>query len=105
MSNPTLDQILGRPLQTITKIDAARRQLATAIELWFADGHEVSTYTLAYASHEIIHALHKKHGLGDLLYDSDAIKPELRKVGEADQYHPIGSSTLRKNGAGTTVSR
>jgi hypothetical protein len=40
---------------TISKFDAARRQLNTAITLWFADGDPVAIHTLAYAAYEIIH--------------------------------------------------
>lgn len=54
----------------ITKLDAARRQLRTAIELWFADGDVVSTHTLAYAAHEVIHDIHRAAGKGKLLFDS-----------------------------------
>lgn len=46
----------------LTKLEAARRQLRTAIRLWFADEDPVSIYSLAYAAHEVIHTLHKKRG-------------------------------------------
>ncbi len=46
---------LSRTLKTlerygIVKLDAARRQLAAAIELWFIEGDSVSIHTLAYAA-------------------------------------------------------
>jgi len=63
---------------TVTKLDAARRQLNTAIELWFTDGDEVSIHTLAFAAHEIIHRAYRSKGLKDLLYDSESIKEEYR---------------------------
>ncbi len=63
---------------TITKLDAAHRQLATAIELWFADGDPVSIHALAYSAHEIIHRLYRLKGLNDLLFDSFLIKDEFR---------------------------
>lgn len=63
----------------ITKLDAARRQLRTAIELWFKDGDPVSIHALAYASHEIIHKLFRKRGLHDLLFDSAQVREEYRK--------------------------
>lgn len=76
---------------TITKLDAARRQLTTALRLWFADGDAVSILSLAYASHEIIHRLYRKRGLHGLLYDSTVIKDEHRKrfakfIGEAPNF-------------------
>ena len=44
---------------SISKLDAACRQLDCAIELWFADGDPVSIHTLACASHQIIHDIKK----------------------------------------------
>jgi hypothetical protein len=46
----------------ISKLDAARRQLDTAIELWFHDGDPISIHTLTSAAFEIIQDLNKKHG-------------------------------------------
>lgn len=63
----------------ITKLDAARRQLRTAIELWFSDADPVSIQALAYASHEIIHRLYRLKGLSDLLYDSNALTDKQQK--------------------------
>lgn len=63
----------------ITKLDAARRQLRTAIELWFNDGDPVSIHALAYASYEIIHTLSRRKGVSNLLYDSSYIKEESRE--------------------------
>lgn len=48
----------------IRKLDAARRQLRTAITLWFNDGDPVSVHTLACAAYEIIHAVSKKRNPG-----------------------------------------
>ena len=39
---------------SISKIDAAKRQLHTAIELWFRDGDPVSIHTLVSAAQEIL---------------------------------------------------
>jgi hypothetical protein len=63
----------------VTKLDAARRQLRTAIELWFNDGDPIAIHTLAYAAHEIIHRLFRKRGLSDLFYDSTIIKEDKRR--------------------------
>lgn len=63
----------------ITKLEAARRQLRTAIGLWFAGGDPVSIQALAYASHEIIHRLYRQKGLSNLLYDSSALTDKQRK--------------------------
>ncbi len=45
---------MNRPL---TKIDVARRQLATAIQLFFENGDPVSIYSLAANAWEVIDVL------------------------------------------------
>ena len=60
----------------ITKIDAARRQLQTAIELWANDGDPVSAHSLAFAAHQIIHDLNRRNGGPNLLLDEPSIRPE-----------------------------
>lgn len=67
----------GHDLQ-ITKLDAAQRQLRTAVRLWFHDGDPVSIHTLLAAAHEIIHRLYRNKGLVNLMFDSDMIKDEHR---------------------------
>src|SRR6266516_1903612 len=66
---------------TISKLDAARRQLQTAITLWFSEGDPVSIHTLAFAAYEVIHWISKRRNphRRDLLLDSDHIKEEYRK--------------------------
>jgi hypothetical protein len=72
---------LSIELQTIqlTKLEVARRQLHTAIELWFEERDAVSVYSLAYAAHEVISAVCKSRGLSidKLLYESPAIPEDL----------------------------
>src|ERR1035437_10407178 len=66
--------------EVVTKLDAARRQLATAIERWFGDKDEVSIHTLSFASYEVIDAVSKKRGrTQDLLFDAKIVKDEYRK--------------------------
>lgn len=67
------------PSEKVTKLEAARRQLATAIELWFNDGDTVSIYTLSHAAYEVIHNFTKKSRSRDLLFDTLIIKDEYRK--------------------------
>lgn len=64
---------------TVTKIEAARRQLRTAIELWFSDADPVSIHTLSAASYQIIHDLNRKNKGPDLLLDTKRIKDEYRR--------------------------
>jgi hypothetical protein len=81
MSQPSEEQVR----LTIGKLDAARRQLRTAITLWFNDGDPVAVHTLASAAYEIIHAVSLKRNPGrrDLLWDSLVIKDEYRKEANA----------------------
>ncbi len=62
----------------VSKLDAARRQLDCAIELWFTEKDDVSTHTLAAAAHQIIYDINKKKGGQELLFDSTVIKDERR---------------------------
>ena len=76
------------PELKIGKLDAARRQLETAIALWFKGGDPVSIHTLAYAAYEIIHTVSKKRNPNrrDLLFDTLLVRDEYRKeFAELDQ--------------------
>ena len=67
---------------SVTKLDAARRQLETAINLYFHEGDQVSIHTLACAAHEIIETVNRKSGGKPTLKESwkDNIKPEYVKT-------------------------
>jgi hypothetical protein len=62
----------------VSKLDAARRNLRTAIRLWFTDGDPVAIHTLASTAHEIVHTLFRRCGLKGLLFDSRMVKDEYR---------------------------
>jgi hypothetical protein len=62
----------------ITKVDAAVRQLETAITLWFHDGDPVSICTLSHAAYEILYQLSKTTRKRSTLYDAENVKPEFR---------------------------
>jgi hypothetical protein len=65
----------------ISKLEAARRQLRTAITLWFTGGDPVAIHTLAFAAYEVLHAISEKrdpHRI-DLIFDSSWIKDEHRR--------------------------
>jgi hypothetical protein len=64
---------------TISKMDAAKRQLDAAIALWFSDGDPVAIHTLVGASYQILHDLNEKKGNKDLLFDADFIVEEHRE--------------------------
>jgi hypothetical protein len=46
----------------VTKIDAARRQLETAITLWFHEADPVSIHTLACASFQLVYDINSQVG-------------------------------------------
>jgi hypothetical protein len=64
---------------TVTKLDAARAQFATAVDLWFNDRDPISALALSYAAYEVIHSVARRKGVKDLLYDTATIKDEHRK--------------------------
>lgn len=66
-------------MSAVTRLEAGRRQLHTAIELWFAEGDDVSIHTLAGAAHQIFHDLNRKRKGPPLLYDSESVADENRK--------------------------
>lgn len=63
---------------TVKKLEAAKRQLQTAITLWFADADPVSVHTLACAAHQVIHDINADRKGTELLLDSVVIKEEFR---------------------------
>jgi hypothetical protein len=72
---------MGSSIITLSKLDAACRQLRTAIALWFEESDPVSTHALAFAAYEIFHSvsLHREPYRRDLIFDSDWIKDEFRR--------------------------
>lgn len=65
----------------VTKLDAAKRQLETAIKLYFNESDPISIHTLVAAAYNIFKALAKKQDSdGMLIKDKflDICKPELR---------------------------
>jgi hypothetical protein len=65
---------------TLSKLEAASRQLRTAITLWFDESDPVSVHALAFAAYEIFHTVseHRDPYRRDLLFDSLWIKDEFR---------------------------
>jgi hypothetical protein len=65
----------------VSKLDAARRQLQTAITMWFREDDPVATHTLACAAYEVLHAVSKARDPNrpDLLFDSAHVPQEDRK--------------------------
>jgi hypothetical protein len=67
-------------VQTITKLNAACRQLDSAISMYFSETDPIVVHTLACAAHQIIHDInHHKKG-PELLFDSVKFKDEFRGI-------------------------
>ena len=66
----------------VSKIDAAKRQLETAITLYFSNTDPVSVHTLAAAAHEILYVICKARGLESVL--KDIAKRKIRKGKEKE---------------------
>ena len=62
----------------LNKLDAAARQLNTAIKMWFTREDSVSTHTLACAAYQVIHDVNSSRGGPELLYDAICFKDEFR---------------------------
>ena len=63
----------------VSKLDAARRQLDGAIQLWFSEGDPVAIHTLVCAAHQIIEDRNKKREDTSLHVEEIArktVKPE-----------------------------
>ena len=66
----------------ISKLEAARRQLETAVRLYFSEGDPVSIHTLTAAAYNVIRDINKKNG-GKPMFAKDAFAatdtPEQKK--------------------------
>jgi hypothetical protein len=72
------DKLLSEEI-VVDKLDAARRQLETAITMFFNDGDVVSQHTLVMAAHGIVYDLARQRGVGGSFKDSPLIPREGRR--------------------------
>jgi hypothetical protein len=71
------------PSLQISKLDAARRQLETAIRLYFSNGDPVSIHTLAAAGYSVIRDVSAARGAGPMLLKGqlvDDVRPDAKKM-------------------------
>lgn len=73
------DEVSEWKIERIDKLEAVRRQLRTAIRLFFEEKDSVSVYTLASAVVELLRDLLKPSGKGSFIRDSDIIRPERKR--------------------------
>lgn len=67
---------LKPPTFRISKMEAAKRQLETAIRLWFFCGEPVSIHTLAAAAHQVLHDVGRKRGTATMLRGLPGVRPD-----------------------------
>ena len=72
------DELLSSEI-VIDKFDVARRQLESAVTMFFDKRDVVSLHTLISAAHVIVHDLAKQQGIHVSIKDSQLIQPEKRK--------------------------
>ena len=75
----------------ISKLDAAKRQLDTAIILFFKQADPVSIHTLAAAAHQVLRDIGKTENIKSFLKDSGLIRKEYEKeyltiISEAENF-------------------
>ena len=70
--------------QVVSKLEAARRQLETAVRLYFASQDDVAIHTLAAAAHQVLADLKKARGGAPTIseYLLSFASPELRKAAQ-----------------------
>jgi hypothetical protein len=74
--------VMTQPFE-ISKIDAAKRQLKTAIKLYFSDSDSVSMHTLTTAAYNVLRDITKQRGVDPMLIKGhmlELVKPEYKKM-------------------------
>jgi len=81
----------------ISKLDVAKRQLETAIRLFFKEEDPVSIHTLSAAAYDILNPLCNSKGIKGFVKNTEMIKKERRKeyskmINSAQNFFKHGSS-------------
>jgi hypothetical protein len=64
----------------VSKIEAARRQIDTAIELYFSGGDFLSIYSISFAAHQVLSDIYSHHRDDDFLaLMSEKLPPRFRR--------------------------
>ena len=82
------------PSLTISKLDAAKRQLETAIRIYFYSGDPVSLHTLTAAAYNVVRDLNEKRGGAPMVIKErmfEFVRPECQKelrekINEAENF-------------------
>jgi len=71
------------PVETVTDIEAAERQLCVAIQLFFERRDLIAVHTLATAAQDVLRRLAKKQGIkGMYEHADDRFRPEMNAEGQ-----------------------
>ncbi len=75
----------------ISKLDASKRQLDTAINLFFKQADPISTHTLTAAAHQLLMDIGRSANIKSVIKENPFIKKEyfkeyIRKVNEAENF-------------------
>lgn len=73
---------MAAPSLTISKLDAAKRQLETVIRMYFHSGDPVSLHTLTAAAYNVLRDVNQKRGGNPMLIKErmfEFVKPEYEK--------------------------
>lgn len=71
---------MDTPLLQLTKLDCARRQLETAVKLYFHFSDPVSIHTLASAAYGLLHNINAHRGGKPMMKDVDLIIEEYKDM-------------------------
>jgi hypothetical protein len=85
--------LAGRTTIKVSKLDAARRQLETAVRLYFSEADPVSIHTLMSAAYQVLSDLNRARGGAPMLKEQmpswvrpDATDEAKRKLNEATNF-------------------
>ena len=70
---------MSNNVEKITKQEAAKRQLKTAIRLFFENADSVSVHSLTAAAHGVLRDLLTHGGKGSFIKDNPALRPNRKK--------------------------
>jgi len=65
---------------SVTKLEAAKRQLETGVRMFFEESDPIAIHTLVFAAHQILYDIGKKRGMVSILKGNPMIKVESRKL-------------------------
>lgn len=84
---------MASPKIQVSKLDAARRQLETAVRLYFAEADPISIHTLTSAAYQLLADINRRIGGAPMLREqiptwvrSDATAEARRKLAEAENF-------------------